>query len=97
MSDLFAKKFPFRHLLPRPASFPSRPTTYTTQQKGGAPTKQWRTYQQKTVVAKKQHFFASKCLTGEKLSGNILEQLRRAIAKVLTTVEIIGNESNFVE
>ena len=43
------------------------------------------------------HFFCAKCLTGEKLSGNILEQLPRAIAKVLTTVEIIGNESNFVE
>ena len=47
---------------------------------------------------KKEHFFGSKCLTGEKLSGNILEQLRRATTtKVLTTVEIIGNESNFVE
>ena len=51
----------------------------------------------KTVVAKKQHFFSAKCLTGEKLSGNILEQLPRATTKVLTTVEIIGNESNFVE
>ena len=47
---------------------------------------------------KKGHFFGSKCLTGEELSGNILEQLRRATTtKVLTTVEIIGNESNFVE
>ena len=51
----------------------------------------------KTVVAKKQHFFSAKRLTGEKLSGNILEQLPRATTKVLTTVEIIGNESNFVE
>ena len=51
----------------------------------------------KTVVAKKQHFFSGKRLTGEKISGNILEQLPRATTKVLTTVEIIGNESNFVE
>ena len=54
-------------------------------------------YVQLDFTINKQHFFASKCLTGEKLSGNILEQLPRAIAKVLTTVEIIGNESNFVE
>ena len=46
---------------------------------------------------KKIHFFSDRRLTGEKLSGNIPGQLRRAIAKVLTTVEIIGNESNFVE
>jgi len=49
-------------------------------------------------MQKKEHFFGGKCLTGEELSGNILEQLRRATTtKVLTTVEIIGNESNFVE
>ena len=43
------------------------------------------------------HVLAHKCLTGEVLRGNILGQLRRATATVLTTVEIIGNESNFVE
>ena len=53
--------------------------------------------QKATSLAKKIHFFSDRRLTGEKLSGNILEQLRQAIAKVLTTVEIIGNESNFVE
>ena len=43
------------------------------------------------------HVLAHKCLTGEVLRGNILGQLRRATAKALTTVENIGNESNFVE
>lgn len=54
-------------------------------------------YVQLDFTINTQHFFSAKCLTGEKLSGNILEQLPRATTKVLTTVEIIGNESNFVE
>ena len=97
MSDLFTKKFPFRHFttfrqLPKPSHdvYHAIKRRCADEVMAHLPTK-------KTVVAKKQHFFSAKCLTGEKLSGNILEQLPRATTKVLTTVEIIGNESNFVE